>query len=175
MKLTAFDAASLVIGYCTVDYDTEKLLGGGLICGKSGSTYVARIDAMLHDVANVLLEEKPDIILVEMPFEKQHMPKKKLSGAPVWAVAAGEVAGVCRNYSLDTHAAFYRVSNLWTRGASKRQRQMSCSRLFPGQYDPATDSGMDVSDAIMMSLKWIKERKLAKSMLDCGAIKRAGQ
>ena len=173
MKLSAFDAASRVIGYCTLDYETEHLLGGGLIRGKSKSSYLARIDTMLHDVANVLLEEKPDIMLVEMPLEKQHMPKKKLSGAPVWAVAAGEVAGVCRNYSLDNHASFYRVSNLWTKKSTKPLRQMICARRFPDQYDPLTDPGADVSDAIMMSLKWIKERKLAKAMLDRGAVKRS--
>lgn len=175
MKVTAFDAASRVIGYCTLDYETEKLIGGGLIRGKSGSTYLARIDVMLLEVAGVLFEEEPGIILVEMPLEKQYMPKKKKSGALVWAVAAGEVAGVCRNWALDCHAPFYRVSNLWTRGATKRQRQMSCTRLFSGQYDAATDPGMDVSDAIMMSLKWIKDRKLAKAMLDRDAIKRSGR
>lgn len=163
MYILSLDPSSTCVGYAVMKSDTRglRLVEGGRMHGKAGTSPDARMLAVRPDLIAVLNQFLPSHVLVEMPLQKQYTREQgKRSGLPVWGMAAGSVWAWCVAWAEDQNCregpSFCRVhaiDNGWTKGKTKDDRQLAAKIEYPG-YDAAKDRGMDVSDAIGMAGWW---------------------
>lgn len=175
-KVLALDPSSRCTGYAVLERTCptgERLLEAGKLRGKSTCDALQRVLAMRADLKKLLEEMDPDTILVELPLEKQYTRTAgKRSGMAIWAGAAWALWMVCVQWAEEANIAAALLQGLdwspsdarrvcpvsntyWTRGTSKRDRQDRVHALYR-QYDPKTDAGGDVADAVSMALWWLQ-------------------
>lgn len=147
MKILAIDPASIVTGYALGDTDPRfHLVEAGILRENPKTAAVTRILSITKDVKRLLREYRPDSVVVEVPDGKVHgrLKGKSMGGLATYGMAVGAVLSVCD----ESRSTLYTVGvNLWTRGQSKKTRQMRVMGEFPN-YDPDKDTkDLDISDA----------------------------
>jgi len=172
MKTLVLDPSSTCTGYAICETGPGKEVTfpeAGTIKGKKTDTAVNRVLAMRADLLQILNEFKPDVVLVEMPLDKQYTRHAaRESGLAVWAGAAWALWMVCIQWSalarvtgwgrVDVHS----VSNtLWTRRWPKEHRVDVAKVWFKG-YDPAKDKGANIADAICLARWWLSNEDDAR-------------
>jgi len=163
----ALDPSSTCTGYAVVEQRGSKLVmkEAGVFKVKQRDGAVDRVMAMRADLLEILYEVNPDIVLVEIPLDKQYTRQKvKVSGMAVWAGAAWALWMVALDWSERTKAGrctVVPVSNtLWTKGTSKCDRQLLAEAMFPNA-DFSSDTGNDASDAASLAIWYDKRNSMA--------------
>ncbi len=164
MKIVSLDPSSTCTGYAAFEIRQSglRLLDGGRL--RSKGDVVRRVLDMRLDLRNVLHDHVPAYIIVEVPTGKQQTrnPERK-SGFPVWAMAAGALWMVCEEWAADREVRYalqgprpqvVPVSNEWTRGQGKKPHRKIMAHTMHPAYDPATDKGGDIADAICLAEWW---------------------
>jgi hypothetical protein len=163
--IVSLDPSSTCTGYAVMEtaHPVPRMIEAGRFRGKSKSSPEARVLAMRGDLLALLEEARPQVVLVEMPLEKQHSRTEgKRSGMAVWAGAAWAIWmaaydwAEARNLEEDgiPGRRVVPVSNTeWTRGMSKQARRALVLATYPN-IDLTADTGGDTSDAIAMLLRW---------------------
>ena len=161
-RTLAFDPASYITGYALLLAESETLLETGRLKGKPTRAGAdVRVRSILGDLGPLVRDTRPAVILVELPLEKQHTRQKgKKSSMAVWAMAAGRVCGYLEHMAatMDDGPQVIAISNTrWTQDLKmgKEGRQVAAACQFRA-YDASADSGMDISDAIMMACWWAR-------------------
>ncbi len=155
----SLDPSSTVIGFAVFG-DGDHLIDGGLIepqC-KSAESYW-RIRSMASDLAGLLDQIRPAVILIEWTKGKVGVRRHGGLGAglAVYGAGIGSVAAQCEAWAAQRDCRVVPVlENTWTRGVTKAARQAAIAASVDG-YDSAKDPGGDVADAIGLGQWWMKE------------------
>jgi len=164
MKILTLDPSSTCTGYSVQEFITgcrDRLIEHGVMRltgrGSSKADALTRIEAMAGDVRELVFEQAPHVIVVEMPIGKQYSRSGHSSGLAIWGVAAGAIWMAARSAKFE-NTLMQAVGNThWTKGRlhDKGARQAWVQMAYPGQYDPARDTAaLDMSDAIALGLWW---------------------
>jgi len=162
-SVLSLDPSSTVIGWAIMA-SAARLTAGGLITPESRSApYAQRLDDMLADLQQLLDEQEPATILIEVPTGKVHRRKRPFMrgmGLSVYGFGVGAVWGECRRWSADRPAKVVTVfENDWTRGVPKRDRQLAIAAMFD-RYWVGDDPGADLADAIGLGVWWFRRENL---------------
>ncbi|HEV7298709.1 MAG TPA: hypothetical protein VGN72_05030 [Tepidisphaeraceae bacterium] len=153
--ILALDPSSSRTGYALMR-DARTLLEAGLLKpNRADDPANDRIRAMSADLLALIGEKQPRLIVVEDTSGKvaRRTREKGANGAglAVYGKAVGWILGACEATGIETHAV---LENVWTRRTHKSTRQHWVIAEFGARYDPVSDSGMDVSDAISLGRWW---------------------
>jgi len=157
--ILSLDPSSSVIGFAAFA-DSGSLVEGGLIepeVRSAGSYW--RIRSMAADLAAILDEFTPHVILIEWTKGKVGTRRHTGLGAglAVYGAGIGSVANQCEAWAAGHQARVVPVlENTWTRGVPKASRQAAIAATIES-YDASRDPGGDVADAIGMAQWWFKE------------------
>lgn len=165
MKLLTLDPSSSRSGYAVTTGPTpaEILHAGYFTPRPQRLPAYERIAQMVIDLEELLAEEEPAAVLIEMPDGKIHGRNRKSGGAgqSIYGAAAGALWQVVRSHSAGGAGGAGGPSletidpNTWTRSRTKAQRHAELARLCPSYAEIArSDSGGDVGDAIGLAWWW---------------------
>lgn len=163
MKLLTLDPSTTRIGYAVMS-DHRTLHEAGAIRPAAGEADAnGRVRSMAGDVAELLREQQPDVVLVEDTGSHVHAGRQGGgAGLMVYGKGVGYVLRVC-----DEVAGAERVqtveTQVWSRGARKEKRQRQVAAQF-SQYDARKDKGCDISDAIAMAQWWFGQQMIPGGM-----------
>lgn len=154
MRLIAIDPSSTTTGWA-VFHDGSLLAFGAVKRHKDAADpWIGSLE-MAGQLVRPLKDYLPDKAIIEIPRVVGKMPG---SSVTTYAAAVGMVyATACHHVgmlgvSIVSPAEWMRHT---TRDKKARQRQVAAQF---GRYDPATDRGMDVSDAIAIGQWFIAEQ-----------------
>lgn len=158
VRLLALDPSSSCTGYAFfVGSDTNLVEHGTLKPEKADDPANVRIWQMLMELHDMVIELKPDVILVEDTSGKVSA-RHKGSGAGL-AVYGKAVGGVLFTLMRTGRNVIPILENTWTRDMSKDARQAAVAAQFKA-YVPADDRGQDKSDAIFLGQWWMQEEAI---------------
>lgn len=164
MTLLAIDPSSTRTGYAVMA-DSMTIIDAGLLTSdKTRDPAIMRVVAMTKDLRQLLLECWPDIVLVEMPHGHDKGGAKRLAnyglapGAMYWEACSYIMARLKVNPKHDIEALAISAAD-WTGGVTKFNRQQQICMAFPHRYDPTTDPGGDIADAIGLAVWWFRQQK----------------
>ena len=156
--ILAIDPSSTLTGYAVISDHGTVVDGGVFRPVRRDDLANVRIATMVLDASNLVMELKPDVIVIEDTSGKvgaRHGGRGAglaIHGKSVgWFIAAmerlmpGKVHPVCEN--------------VWTRRCSKDMRQRRVMDAVPN-YSAKKDRGADCADAIGLGLWWFAEQKL---------------
>ena len=122
---------------------------------------LTRILAMEEDLAELLVERKPEMLLIEISTGKVNRKRHKGGGAGLstYGVAAGAMWRTARDI-VGTERVIT-VDESWTLGVPKKIRAGRIAMGYP-KYKAAMelDGGGDVADAIGIGLWWINQQQV---------------
>lgn len=176
MKLLALDPSSTRTGYAVLRGDRTIIEAGVIRPKRVVKALADRVRSVLVEVSTLLNEHRPTACVVELPGTVMY--RRQLMAV---AGSTNRVAGVSKRLVMyaaaagAVYGAMVAVSNLlpwtmivagveattWTRGKAKADRAMWLKLEYP-KYDPATDPGGDVADAIELGLWWLTEQRAAR-------------
>ncbi len=160
MILLAIDPSSTLTGYAVMG-DRMTIIDAGLLKpDKKTDPAIMRIIAMTNDLAKLIEEHRPDVILVERPHTHAAYKFKDKGTTPTglatYGMAAGAMFWACFLFTKETHAI---NAEDWTGGIPKFKRQQHICMAFQDRYDPETDKGCDIADAIGLACWWFSKQK----------------
>ncbi len=162
MKLLSLDPSSTRTGYAvtTGPAPSEILHAGYFTPRPQRLSAYERIGQMVTDLQELLEEERPAAVLIEMPDGKIHGRKRRSGGAgqSIYGAAAGALWQAVRAAPSWAEGGPGLVTvdpNTWTRSRTKAQRHAELARLCPAYAAiVASDAGGDVGDAIGLAWWW---------------------
>ena len=167
MTLLAIDPSSTCTGYALMS-DSMTILDAGLFKpqpeAKATEPAIMRVVAMTKDLRELLLDCWPDAVLVEMPHGHDKSGAKRLAnyglapGAMYWEVCSYVAARLKADPKQEIEALAINAED-WTGGVPKFKRQQNICLAFPHRYDPETDKGGDIADAIGLAVWWFRQQK----------------
>ena len=180
MRVLALDPGSQVVGYAVLrGLGAEDLQEGGVLRASLARSvlekaeYPAWLKEMLYAPELTawrrilsLVGEVEDLVMSAIAVGAQivvEIPSGKIgTGArrgargalTTYGFAAGCIYQAC--VSLRHRSVVPVTERQWTRGAgSKQKRQDGIAAFYRGYYDPQTDPGADLADAIELARWWI--------------------
>lgn len=180
MLVLGLDPSSTIVGYAFkeceqgVNYPgkpgekfiSSVLIEAGLIrpdmkrVGEPQSFW--RICTMREYLRGLLDEKRPKIILIEWTKGKVGRRRHRGDGAglAVYGCGVGAIATECMHWAIYNGCQVVPIlENQWTRGVPKADRAAAIASEYP-QYDPTTDPGGDIADAIGIVDWWLKEQEM---------------
>jgi hypothetical protein len=164
--ILSLDPSSTVIGWALLR-EPQDLIEAGLIRPNDPKTTpIHRIRSMAADVRELLTTFVPDEILVETTSGKVGLNRHSGRGAglAVYGMAVGAIWHACESWAapdlfgVGPKPRVHPVEeNRWTRGQAKWKRIAAVAGEF-SQYDPSTDPGGDMADAIGLACWFIREQ-----------------
>jgi hypothetical protein len=161
MKLLSLDPSSTCIGYAVWSDSSGRMIvmeHGRLKPQKSTADIQGRIRSLADELAKLVVEFDPDVIVIEVMLGRQYTAsgnKQRTTSLPTCAVSMGFMWRVCCGLDATTIA----VDNLaWTRGRSKESRKVRARQLCSA-YDQKQDQGGDAADAICLGDWYIQRQK----------------
>lgn len=156
--ILALDPSSSVTGYCCLS-DSGTVIDAGVIKPTRATDDAnTRIVTMSTDVANLILEFEPSVIVIEDTsgkVGKRHGGNG--AGLSIYGKAIGHLWAVCSRVAPGkVHMV---PENTWCRSVSKGNRQLRVMDAVP-KYRAEKDKGADCADAIGLALWWFAEQKL---------------
>ena len=173
MIILALDPSSTRTGYC-LGTDTGQLIDAGLLSVDAALSPVEKALSMARDAWSLVVEHRPDQIIIEAPAPQAPVIHGKdgvrimqrgqanfgmCVGAIIQRLAIGRLAGP-DGKAMPRIPADYPRADEWTRGSSKKHRQLITMQEYPTQYDPKRDPGMDTSDAVQLWRSWLVRRRI---------------
>ncbi len=157
MTVLAIDPSSTLTGYAVMA-DARTILDTGLLRpDKTRDLAVMRIEVMTNALSDLVDEVVPDHILIEMPSScTAGRIKGRVVGNAIYGFAAGAMWWAC--FSKNECPVTSIDAELWTQRIPKLKRQQSICMMFP-KYDPETDRGGDIADAIGLACFWFSQQK----------------
>lgn len=159
--IVALDPSSERTGYAAIDEVHRLIVDAGYLRGeRTADTAQTRILAMEKELAGLVAERKPSVILIEIT--KGKVNKKRHGGAgaglATYGLAMGALWRTARDLVGDDRVVA--IDEDWTRGVNKAVRARRIAMEFP-QYRQAMelDRGGDAADAIGIALWWIGDQK----------------
>lgn len=156
MILLALDPSSTLTGYAVMA-DRRTIIDAGLLKpDKTKDPAITRIIAMNSELVKLLKEHCPDKILVETP--SSHTARRirgRVMGNAIYGFAAGMMFNTCTMFTNTEPVD----AQLWTKGIPKLKRTQNVCMAFPGRYDPETDKGGDIADAIGLACWYFSQQK----------------
>lgn len=158
--LLSLDPSSTAIGFA-LSRSAKQLIDAGVVRPDDGDApYLLRVDDMLGQLEGVIyaaISQGCTRAIVEMPGKHQSRGKggkKRSSGASLmfYGAACGAVRQLCRQLFREGNRVESVGSDGWSR-SSKAERQLAVMAAFK-EYKPASDKGMDCSDAIALGQWW---------------------
>lgn len=158
VSILALDPSSTCCGYCLA----EPRVGYGMRCIEAGvikptprkGTALERADRIASYVAALVAETPPAEIVIEIPAMRppRHARGMATRGQANYGLAVGLILSAARAaaYPRPVHTV---TADTWTRTA-KAKRLGAVMATVP-TYDPATDPGMDMADAILLARWWM--------------------
>jgi hypothetical protein len=159
--ILALDPSSTCTGYAVMGWEDYGLRDAGKFKPQdSTAPAVERIDDMCDDLQLVLMECRPEIIVIEWTSGKiaGRLEETKISHLAIYGIAIGALWREVHRYCKDENGALRKANeptigyvlipeNEWTKKVAKRNRLVNIERLYPG-YSMDDDKGGDVGDAI---------------------------
>ena len=155
----AIDPSSTATGWALMR-DANLITRSGVIRPVKSWNAERRIDWMCEDISALLIgSDFADIthcvIEVSSGHQARRYGKMAMSGLSIYGQAIGEIRRECI-HQLGRDRVHTVAENVWTLSRPKRDRAKLIEYIFPTQYDPANDKGMDEADAIGLGL-WFRE------------------
>ena len=156
MTLLAIDPSSTLTGYAVMA-DRRTILDAGLLGpDKTRDPAIIRIVAMNRSLGKLLREHTPDQIVIETP--NAHTAGRiagRVMGNAIYGFAAGVMFNTCRSHTKTEPVD----AQLWTCGVPKLKRTQNVCMAFPTRYNPETDRGGHIADAIRLAVWWFRQQK----------------
>ena len=165
--ILSLDPSSTKTGWALLDRSEQLLQGGLLTPDKQQCEPQFRIARMCSDLAQLLSEIEPEVILIEITsgkVGKRHggsgagLGIYGLAVGAVWQAAEAWVRLLPSERQSETEIVLIR-ENDWTRGVPKADRIAGIESRFP-EYSSDQDSGGDLADAIGLGQWWLTEYRL---------------
>ncbi len=157
MTVLAIDPSSTLTGWALMANSSKIIEAGLLRPGKTRDPAIKRIEAMTIALTKLLRDTLPDQVLIEMPSSRTAgRIKGRAVGNAIYGFAAGAMWWECHVWSDQIEAV---DAELWTRGVPKLKRQQNICMMFPKRYNPETDRGCDIADAIGLACWWFSQQK----------------
>ena len=162
-KILGLDPSSTVTGYAVMGDDYTLFDAGRFVPGKNDPVEV-RTDAMCDDLAELLEDVVPDVIVLEWTSGKTagRLQNRRMSGLQFYGIGLGEVRREIihwlRSRPTDRHRLVLVPENEWTKGKGKDERAAIIARLYR-QYDFTADVGHDMADAIGVARYWLERHR----------------
>ncbi len=164
--LLGLDPSSTRPGWAWLSMGGDLRQAGLLTPDKSKAASEHRIAAMCRDLRDLLEQIEPAVVVIE--HTSGHVGAKRHKGAgaglAVYGVAIGALWQVTEAWKRSLPADRQGrtmielvTENRWTRGTPKANRQAVVAACFPA-YEPETDKGGDIADAIGLGSWWLRER-----------------
>lgn len=164
MIVLGLDPSSTRTGYAVMSAADDLIDAGYFRPRRSRDKALYRIDAMVADLAEVLVHYRPDLVVIEIPSGRPGAGIK--AGAKAQLAIYGMAVGEMRRFAIEymctrgddlpplvSRFAAQRVlcvdERRWTGGRPKALRQQQVAMLFPGYAAVISkDSGCDAGDAV---------------------------
>lgn len=175
MILVALDPSSSKTGYAA--FDGRALIDAGLLVpDRRAVERPQKRRSMVRDVLDLCSEHDPAEVVIEVPDGKVHWGKQAAAGTlAIYGMAVGAMVQALDTWAidaLDLRGERYKPErtiveatvNTWTGSSPKAVRGVAAANLYGDIYDPQTDAGGDVADAIMLGLWRIDEPAMRQAI-----------
>jgi len=174
VRILSLDPSSTVTGYAVgITNCGVEIIDAGLIKPvRTRDPALARAEQMAQEIIELCEGTKIDRVVIELP-SPQAPAKIRRMVADLAKLPVEQIIQVLEKLKQPAGQAYYGMAvgvivttikwhwsmpcttvraDVWSRGQSKRQRQAELALRMPS-YDPETDPGADVSDAVGL-LEW---------------------
>lgn len=167
--ILALDPSSTRTGYALLSRGGQLGEAGLLKPAKTADPAACRIETMCQDLRELLETAGPATVVIEWTSGKiaRRGRGRGINGAglAIYGIAVGALwREVCNYCSQDRQRRCQLIAeNIWTAGTAKAKRQAMIARRF-ARYDPASDPGGDVADAIGLGCYYLETLRLGELM-----------
>lgn len=173
----SIDPGSQRSGWAAITSEEKLVEAGLLLPERTRDEAATRLQVMMHDLTQLLIQYQPGVIVLEWTSGKVVASRHQGGGAglAIYGIAIGALWAVSRQWAHVSRMAGQPCQvvcireNEWTQGRPKLRRQIggraALSRVdlvqhrYPA-YVPEKDPGGDVADAIGLNLWYQHKQKL---------------